>query len=139
MPTIRWSSKSSIYEMRFDEASARYGEFGAFWAGLQFSPRELAAFLDGDAIPQFDVPSAHHAAAPSRSRLRYWIASATCVGAIASSAGEVGDRSRDARDPVERARRELALRAGQREQSHRGIVERAIAPHRVAGNLGVAA
>ena len=42
--------------MRFDEASARYGEFGPFWAGLQFSPGELSVFLDGDAIPQFDVP-----------------------------------------------------------------------------------
>jgi len=48
--------KKLVYEMRFDEASARYGEFGAFWAGLQFSPRELAVFLDGDAIPQFDAP-----------------------------------------------------------------------------------
>ena len=41
--------------MRFDEASARYGEFGSFWAGLQFSPGELTGFLDGDAIPQFEV------------------------------------------------------------------------------------
>jgi hydrogen peroxide-dependent heme synthase len=41
-------------DLRFDEASARYGEFGAFWAGLQFSPRELDVFLDGDAIPQLD-------------------------------------------------------------------------------------
>ncbi len=48
--------KKLVYEMRFDEASARYGDFGAFWAGLQFSPGELPAFLDGDAIPQFDVP-----------------------------------------------------------------------------------
>jgi chlorite dismutase len=44
--------KKLIYEMRFDEASARYAEFGTFWAGLQFSPDELAAFLNGDAIPQ---------------------------------------------------------------------------------------
>ncbi len=49
--------KKLIYEMRFDEASARYGEFGSFWAGLQFSPGELRAFLDGDAIPQLE-PSA---------------------------------------------------------------------------------
>jgi hydrogen peroxide-dependent heme synthase len=48
--------KKLVYEMRFDEASARYGEFGEFWAGLQFSPRELGAFLNGDAIPEFDVP-----------------------------------------------------------------------------------
>jgi hypothetical protein len=28
--------KKLVYEMRFDEASARYGEFGAFWRDLQF-------------------------------------------------------------------------------------------------------
>jgi peroxiredoxin len=44
--------KKLVYEMRFDEASARYGEFGEFWSGLQFSPSELPAFLDGDAVPQ---------------------------------------------------------------------------------------
>ncbi len=44
--------KRLVYEMRFDEASARYGEFGAFWSGLQFSPEELMVFLDGDAVPQ---------------------------------------------------------------------------------------
>jgi hydrogen peroxide-dependent heme synthase len=44
--------KKLIYEMRFDEASARYAEFGAFWAGLQFSPSELSVFLNGDAVPQ---------------------------------------------------------------------------------------
>ncbi|MBV8154701.1 MAG: heme-dependent peroxidase [Candidatus Eremiobacteraeota bacterium] len=46
--------KKLIYEMRFDEVSARYGEFGEFWAGLQFSPEELGVFLDGDAIPQLN-------------------------------------------------------------------------------------
>ena len=44
--------KKLVYEMRFDEASARYGEFGNFWAGMQFSPSELGIFLDGDAVPQ---------------------------------------------------------------------------------------
>jgi peroxiredoxin len=44
--------KKLVYEMRFDEASARYGEFGQFWSGLQFSPSELGVFLNGDAVPQ---------------------------------------------------------------------------------------
>lgn len=44
--------KKLVYEMRFDETSARYGEFGPFWAGLQFSAAELPAFLNGDAIPE---------------------------------------------------------------------------------------
>jgi chlorite dismutase len=39
--------KKLVYEMRFDEASAWYGEFGAFYVGLQFSPAELPRLLDG--------------------------------------------------------------------------------------------
>jgi peroxiredoxin len=39
--------KRLVYEMRFDEASADYGEFGAFYVGLQFSPDELGTFLNG--------------------------------------------------------------------------------------------
>jgi chlorite dismutase len=33
--------------MRFDEASAKFAEFGPFYTGLQFSPGKLATFLDG--------------------------------------------------------------------------------------------
>ncbi|HEY9084649.1 MAG TPA: hydrogen peroxide-dependent heme synthase [Candidatus Tyrphobacter sp.] len=43
--------KKLIYEMRFDLASARYAEFGAFWSGLQFSTDQLAVFLDGESVP----------------------------------------------------------------------------------------
>jgi chlorite dismutase len=39
--------KKLVYEMRFDEASAWYGEFGAFYVGLQFSARELPVYLEG--------------------------------------------------------------------------------------------
>ena len=39
--------KKLIYEMRFDEASAWYAEFGPFYIGLQFSPAELPRFLEG--------------------------------------------------------------------------------------------
>jgi chlorite dismutase len=39
--------KKLIYEMRFDQASAEYAEFGPFYVGLQFSARELPALLDG--------------------------------------------------------------------------------------------
>jgi chlorite dismutase len=39
--------KKLIYEMRFDEASARFAEFGPFYVGLQFPPAELGAFLEG--------------------------------------------------------------------------------------------
>ena len=43
--------KKLIYEMRFDEASARFAEFGPFYTGLQFAPGQLASLLGG-AVPQ---------------------------------------------------------------------------------------
>jgi chlorite dismutase len=39
--------KKLIYEMRFDEASAKFAEFGPFYTGLQFAPAQLTAFLGG--------------------------------------------------------------------------------------------
>ena len=39
--------KKLIYEMRFDEASARFAEFGPFYTGLQFTPDQLASYLRG--------------------------------------------------------------------------------------------
>jgi hydrogen peroxide-dependent heme synthase len=39
--------KKLVYEMRFDEASAKFGEFGPFYTGLQFSPSQLGAYLSG--------------------------------------------------------------------------------------------
>ena len=44
--------KKLIYEMRFDEASAWYAEFGPFYVGLQFSPAEISRFLEGE-VPAF--------------------------------------------------------------------------------------
>jgi len=43
--------KKLIYEMRFDEASARYAAFGQFYTGMQFSIAELPVFLSGAASP----------------------------------------------------------------------------------------
>jgi chlorite dismutase len=39
--------KKLIYEMRFDEASAKFAEFGPFYTGLQFAPSQLAEYLGG--------------------------------------------------------------------------------------------
>jgi chlorite dismutase len=39
--------KKLIYELRFDEATTWYGEFGAFFVGLQFSAAELPRYLEG--------------------------------------------------------------------------------------------
>lgn len=44
--------KRLIYEMRFDEASARYAAFGPFYTGMQFSVAELSRFLNGEGSPQ---------------------------------------------------------------------------------------
>ena len=38
--------KKLVYEMRFDEASAIYGLFGAFFVGLRFPALQLEALLD---------------------------------------------------------------------------------------------
>jgi len=40
--------KKLIFEMRFDEASAKYAEFGPFYVGLQFPASELGTFLKGE-------------------------------------------------------------------------------------------
>jgi chlorite dismutase len=40
--------KKLIYEMRFDEASAKFAEFGPFYVGLQFPVAELGTFLKGE-------------------------------------------------------------------------------------------
>jgi hydrogen peroxide-dependent heme synthase len=43
--------KKLIYEMRFDEASAKFAEFGPFYTGVQFSAHQLGAFLNGRVPP----------------------------------------------------------------------------------------
>ncbi len=43
--------KKLIYEMRFDQASADYAEFGPFYVGLQFSARHLPDLLEGQTPP----------------------------------------------------------------------------------------
>ena len=39
--------KKLIYEMRFDEASAKFAEFGPFYTGIQFAPGQLGEYLNG--------------------------------------------------------------------------------------------
>jgi len=45
--------KKLIYEMRFDEASAKFAEFGPFYTGLQFDPAQLSSLLAGT-VPTLD-------------------------------------------------------------------------------------
>lgn len=44
--------KKLVYEMRFDEASAKYGLFGTFYVGLRFAAKELMTLLGGK-VPLF--------------------------------------------------------------------------------------
>jgi hydrogen peroxide-dependent heme synthase len=39
------SFKKLVYEMRFDEVSARYGEFGSFYVGNILTPEKVSKFL----------------------------------------------------------------------------------------------
>ncbi len=43
--------KDIVYEMRFDESSSRYGEFGRFYVGRRFPPSDLGAYLAGGTVP----------------------------------------------------------------------------------------
>ncbi|WP_136589619.1 heme-binding protein [Salinigranum halophilum] len=59
--------KDIVYEMRFDEVSARYGEFGQFYVGRRFPPEDLGAYLAGESVPTAEGsddghPHAHAAA-----------------------------------------------------------------------------
>ena len=44
--------KELVYEMRFDAASAIYGEFGDFFLGIRFPADQLATFLGGQ-LPDY--------------------------------------------------------------------------------------
>ena len=43
--------KDIVYEMRFDEVSSVYGEFGEFYVGRRFPPTDLQAVLAGEPVP----------------------------------------------------------------------------------------
>jgi len=50
--------KKLIYEMRFDEASARYAAFGPFYTGMQFAIAQLPVYLRGEGVPALAVEEA---------------------------------------------------------------------------------
>jgi len=58
--------KRLVYEMRFDAASAAYGEFGPFTIGLQFSVSELGTFLAGASVPQLRDGAPVRSCSPTR-------------------------------------------------------------------------
>lgn len=54
--------KKLLTEMRFEAAGSIYNQYGPFWSGLQFSPSQIPAFLDGDAVPQLILSKKEEAA-----------------------------------------------------------------------------
>ncbi|GAB7008883.1 heme-binding protein [Halorubrum trueperi] len=52
--------KDIVYEMRFDPASSRYGEFGDFYVGRRFPPVDLGAYLAGETVPTGDAAEGGH-------------------------------------------------------------------------------
>jgi len=51
--------KDIVYEMRFDEATSKYGEFGSFYVGRRFPPSDLGAYLDGETVPTSEAETGH--------------------------------------------------------------------------------
>ncbi|WP_137284402.1 heme-binding protein [Halorussus salinisoli] len=47
--------KDLLYELRFDESSSKYAEFGPFYFGRQFPPEDLPQFMAGEAVPAEDA------------------------------------------------------------------------------------
>ncbi|SEW21912.1 heme-binding protein [Halobacterium jilantaiense] len=52
--------KDIVYEMRFDEVSAKYGAFGDFFVGRRFPPSDLPAFMAGEEVPAPEDTGHHH-------------------------------------------------------------------------------
>jgi len=48
--------KDIVYEMRFDPASSKYGEFGEFYVGRRFPPHDLGAYMNGETVPTGEEP-----------------------------------------------------------------------------------
>ena len=46
--------KDVVYEMRFDEATSKYGEFGSFYVGRRFPAEDLGAYFAGESVPTGD-------------------------------------------------------------------------------------
>ena len=53
--------KDIVYEMRFDDVSSKYSDFGSFYVGRRFPPADLGAYLAGEAVPTGDADEHDHA------------------------------------------------------------------------------
>ena len=46
--------KDIVYDMRFDDVSSKYSDFGEFYVGRRFPPADLGAYLAGESVPTGD-------------------------------------------------------------------------------------
>jgi chlorite dismutase len=53
--------KDIVYDMRFDDVSSKYSDFGSFYVGRRFPPADLGAYLAGEAVPTGDADEHDHA------------------------------------------------------------------------------
>ena len=56
--------KDIVYEMRFDDATSKYGEFGSFYVGRRFPPQDLGAYLAGETVPTSEADHGARAGHP---------------------------------------------------------------------------
>ena len=47
--------KDIVYDMRFDDVSSKYSDFGRFYVGRRFPPADLGSYLEGEAVPTGDT------------------------------------------------------------------------------------
>ncbi|MFB6253772.1 MAG: heme-binding protein [Halobacteriaceae archaeon] len=59
--------KDIVYDMRFDEASSKYADFGQFFIGRRIPPSDLRPLLNGETVPT-DQESSQETSQPSRSQ-----------------------------------------------------------------------
>jgi chlorite dismutase/heme-degrading monooxygenase HmoA len=52
--------KDIVYELRFDDATSKYGEFGSFFIGRRFPPEDLGAYLHGETVPTGSAEAEGH-------------------------------------------------------------------------------
>ena len=53
--------KDIVYDMRFDDVSSKYSDFGRFYVGRRFPPADLGAYLAGESVPTGDAEEGGHA------------------------------------------------------------------------------
>jgi chlorite dismutase len=106
--------KDIVYEMRFDDVSSKYSDFGDFYVGRRFPPADLGAYLAGESVPTGDAgqeSEAHaHGDADSEDASD---AHGTDADSHGDDAGDQGGHGGDDADDIRRELADLDIYAGQ--------------------------